>query len=175
MTRLILIGFMGSGKTTLGRALSKALGMEFIDLDNYIETRHCKSINQLFAERGEDGFRKIEQSLLHEVCEFEDVIISSGGGTPCFFDNMEYMNRQGTTIYLHVPNSRLFERLSIAKSKRPLLKDKNDEEIATFIEEQIKKREPFYSQAKHTFEADRLENREQIKESVERFREQFGL
>ncbi|MBR5150021.1 MAG: shikimate kinase, partial [Bacteroidaceae bacterium] len=81
----------------------------------------------------------------------------------------------GTTIYLHVPNSRLFERLSIAKSKRPLLKDKNDEEIVAFREEQIKKREPFYSQANYTFEADRLENIEQIKESVERFREQFGL
>ena len=159
----------------MGRALAKEIGVEFIDLDQYIEQRYRKSIADIFAEKGEEGFRLIEQRMLHEVCEFENVVISTGGGTPCFFDNIEYMNRQGTTIYLHVPNSRLFERLSIAKSKRPLLKDKNDEEIVAFIEEQIKKREPFYSQAKHTFEADRLENREQIKESVERFREQFGL
>lgn len=175
MTRIILIGFMGSGKTTLGRALAKALGLTFIDLDNYIELRHCKSINQIFAERGEEGFRNIERSLLHEVCEFEDVIISSGGGTPCFFDNIDYMNAQGTTIYLQVPNDRLLTRLKIARSRRPLLKDKNDEEIEQFIVEQMQRREPFYTKADHAFTADRLEDREQIAESVERFRKQFNL
>ena len=175
MTRIILIGFMGSGKTTLGRALAKALGLTFIDLDNYIELRYCKSINQIFAERGEDGFRNIERTLLHEVCEFEDVIISSGGGTPCFFDNIDYMNAQGTTIYLQVPNDRLLTRLKIAKNRRPLLKDKNDEEIEQFIAEQIQRREPFYTKANHAFTADRLEDREQIAESVERFCKQFNL
>ncbi|MBQ5663239.1 MAG: shikimate kinase [Bacteroidaceae bacterium] len=175
MTRIILIGFMGSGKTTLGRALAKALGLTFIDLDNYIELRYCKSINQIFAERGEDGFRNIERTLLHEVCEFEDVIISSGGGTPCFFDNIDYMNAQGTTIYLQVPNDRLLTRLKIARNRRPLLKDKNDEEIEQFIAEQIQRREPFYTKADHAFTADRLEDREQIAESVERFCKQFNL
>ena len=175
MTRIILIGFMGSGKTTLGRALAKALGLTFIDLDNYIELRHCKSINQIFAERGEEGFRNIERNLLHEVCEFEDVIISSGGGTPCFFDNIDYMNAQGTTIYLQVPNDRLLTRLKIARSRRPLLKDKNDEEIEQFIAEQMQRREPFYTKADHAFTADRLEDREQIAESVERFRKQFNI
>ena len=175
MTRIILIGFMGSGKTTLGRALAQALGLTFIDLDNYIELRHCKSINQIFAERGEEGFRNIERSLLHEVCEFEDVIISSGGGTPCFFDNIDYMNAQGTTIYLQVPNDRLLTRLKIARSRRPLLKDKNDEEIEQFIVEQMQRREPFYTKADYAFTADRLEDREQIAESVERFRKQFNL
>ena len=175
MTRLILIGFMGSGKTTLGRALAKALGLTFIDLDNYIELRRCKSINRIFEESGEDGFRTIERNLLHEVCEFEDVIISAGGGTPCFFDNIDYMNSQGTTIYLQVPNERLFERLKIAKSRRPLLKDKNDEEIKAFIDEQLARREQFYLKADHTFTADRLEDKEQIAESVKRFRKQFAL
>ena len=175
MTRLILIGFMGSGKTTLGRALAKALGLTFIDLDNYIELRRCKSINRIFEESGEDGFRTIERNLLHEVCEFEDVIISAGGGTPCFFDNIDYMNSQGTSIYLQVPNERLFERLKIAKSRRPLLKDKNDEEIEQFIAEQMQRREPFYTKADYAFTADRLEDREQIAESVERFRKQFNL
>ena len=175
MTRLILIGFMGSGKTTLGRALAKALGLTFIDLDNYIELRRCKSINRIFEESGEDGFRTIERNLLHEVCEFEDVIISAGGGTPCFFDNIDYMNSQGTTIYLQVPNERLLERLKIAKSRRPLLKDKNDEEIKAFIDEQLARREQFYLKADHIFAADRLEDKEQITESVERFRKQFAL
>ena len=175
MTRLILIGFMGSGKTTLGRALAKALGLTFIDLDNYIELRRCKSINRIFEESGEDGFRTIERNLLHEVCEFEDVIISAGGGTPCFFDNIDYMNLQGTTVYLQVHNERLLERLRIAKSRRPLLKDKNDEEIKVFIEEQLARREQFYLKADHIFTADRLEDKEQIAESVERFRKQFAL
>ena len=172
---MILIGFMGSGKTTLGRALAKALGLTFIDLDNYIELRRCKSINRIFEESGEDGFRTIERNLLHEVCEFEDVIISAGGGTPCFFDNIDYMNSQGTTIYLQVPNERLLERLKIAKSRRPLLKDKNDEEIKAFIDEQLARREQFYLKADHIFAADRLEDKEQIAESVERFRKQFAL
>lgn len=175
MTRLILIGFMGSGKTTLGRALAKELGLTFIDLDNYIELRRCKSINSIFEESGEEGFRTIERNLLHEVCEFEDVVISAGGGTPCFFDNIDYMNLQGTTVYLQVHNERLLERLRIAKSRRPLLKDKNDEEIKVFIEEQLARREQFYLKADHIFTADRLEDKEQIAESVERFRKQFAL
>ena len=166
---------MGSGKTTLGRALAKALGLTFIDLDNYIELRRCKSINSIFEESGEDGFRTIERNLLHEVCEFEDVVISAGGGTPCFFDNIDYMNLQGTTVYLQVHNERLLERLRIAKSRRPLLKDKNDEEIKVFIEEQLARREQFYLKADHIFTADRLEDKEQIAESVERFRKQFAL
>ena len=175
MTRLILIGFMGSGKTTLGRALAKELGLTFIDLDNYIELRRCKSINRIFEESGEDGFRTIERNLLHEVCEFENVVISAGGGTPCFFDNIDYMNAQGTTIYLQVSNERLLERLRIAKSRRPLLKDKNDEEIKAFIEEQLALRDKYYLQADYTFASDRLEDKEQIAESVARFRGEFDL
>ena len=175
MTRLILIGFMGSGKTTLGRALAKELGLTFIDLDNYIELRRCKSINRIFEESGEDGFRTIERNLLHEVCEFENVVISAGGGTPCFFDNIDYMNAQGTTIYLQVSNERLLERLRIAKSRRPLLKEKNDEEIKAFIEEQLARREKYYLQADYTFASDRLEDKEQIAESVARFRVEFDL
>ena len=166
---------MGSGKTTLGRALAKELGLTFIDLDNYIELRRCKSINRIFEESGEDGFRTIERNLLHEVCEFENVVISAGGGTPCFFDNIDYMNAQGTTIYLQVSNERLLERLRIAKSRRPLLKDKNDEEIKAFIEEQLARREKYYLQADYTFASDRLEDKEQIAESVARFRGEFDL
>lgn len=175
MIRIFLTGYMGSGKTTLGRALAADLNVQFIDLDHYIEQRYRKTIAQLFAENGEDGFRAIERRMLHEVGEFEDVIISTGGGTPCFFDNIEFMNAQGTTIYLDVPVERLFIRLCIARSKRPLIKDKDDEELRAFIIEQLEKRAPHYSKAQYSFRADRLEDTAQVKESVEAFRHQFAL
>ena len=175
MTRIFLTGYMGAGKTTLGRALAAEMGIPFIDLDHYIEKRHCKTIAQLFAEKGEEGFREIERRMLHEVGEFEDVIISTGGGTPCFFDNIEYMNAQGTTVYLDVPVERLHIRLSIEKAKRPLIKDKNDEELMAFITEQLAKRAPHYCKAQYSFRADRLEDTMQVKESVEAFRREFGV
>ena len=175
MIRIFLTGYMGSGKTTLGRALAADLNVQFIDLDHYIEQRYRKTIAQLFAENGEDGFRAIERRMLHEVGEFEDVIISTGGGTPCFFDNIEFMNAQGTTIYLDVPVERLFIRLCIARSKRPLIKDKSDEELRAFIIEQLEKRAPHYSKAQYSFKADRLEDTLQVKESVEAFRRQFAI
>lgn len=175
MTRIMLIGYMGAGKTTLGCALAKATGLAFIDLDNYIEQRFRKTIAQIFAEKGEAEFRALEQRMLHEVSEFENVIISTGGGTPCFFDNMEYMNSQGTTVYLQVPVERLFTRLSIARSKRPLIKDKSDDELRRFIGGQLEKREPYYTKALYTFTADKLEDSRQISESVAAFRKQFGI
>lgn len=91
---------MGAGKTTVGKALAKALNLQFYDLDWYIESRMHMTVKQIFDERGEEGFRKIEHNMLHEVAEFEDVVISCGGGTPCFFDNIDYMNQQGETVYL---------------------------------------------------------------------------
>lgn len=175
MTRIFLIGYMGAGKTTLGRALAAVLGIQFIDLDCYTEERFRKTISQIFAEKGEEEFRNIERRMLHEVGEFEDVIISTGGGTPCFFDNVEYMNAQGTTVFLDVPVERLFIRLSIARHKRPLIREKNDEELRAFIAEQLGKRMPHYSKAQHTFMADKLEDKTQIDSSVEAFCRQFNI
>ena len=129
MRRIIIIGYMGAGKTTVGRALAKETGMQFYDLDWYIEARMHKTVPQLFAERGEDGFRQVEHNLLHEAAEFEDVIISSGGGTPCFFDNMEYMNAQGDTVYLKAEPDVLCAHLKMGKVKRPLLEGKSQEEL----------------------------------------------
>ena len=175
MTRIFLIGYMGAGKTTLGRALAKELNIQFIDLDSYIEERLCKSVSQIFVEKGEAGFRDIERRMLHEAGEFENVIISTGGGTPCFFDNIEYMNEQGTTVFLDVPVERLFIRLSIARKKRPLIMEKNDEELRNFITEQLTKRLPHYSKAKQRFIADQLEDVKQIEASVKNFLNQIEL
>ena len=175
MTRIFLIGYMGAGKTTLGKAFARALGLTFVDLDWYIEERFHKSIRQLFAERGEDGFRELEKRMLHEAGDFEDVVISVGGGTPCFFDNMEYMNEAGETVFLDVNLQVLFRRLKVAKQQRPLLDGKTDEELKAFIQEALQKRLPFYTKAKHTFNGERLEDRHQIQQSVERLKELLKL
>ena len=124
---------MGAGKTTVGKALSKELNIPFYDLDWYIESRRRKTVPQLFAEVGEAGFREIERSMLHEVAEFEDVIISCGGGTPCFFDNMAYMNQQGQVVYLQASPEVLHGHLLMGKTERPLLKNKSKEELLDFI------------------------------------------
>ncbi len=170
MKRIFLIGYMGSGKTTLGKAYARAMQLQFIDLDWYIEERFHKTVQELFEERKEDGFREIERNMLHEVAEFEDVIIACGGGTPCFFDNIEYMNGKGETVFLDASPEVLFRRLKIAKSKRPLLMDKSDEELMDVIQNALRIRIPFYSQAKYVFNAESLEDREQISCSVQRLK-----
>lgn len=166
---------MGAGKTTLGKAFAREMKVPFIDLDWYIEERFHKTIRELFAERGEASFRELERNMLHEVGEFEDVVISTGGGTPCFFDNMEYMNAHGQTVFLDVDVEILFRRLRIAKQQRPILQGKNDDELRAFIVEALEKRAPFYSQARYRFDGGHLESRSQIAESVRRLRELLEL
>lgn len=175
MIRIFLIGYMGAGKTTLGKAFARAMELTFVDLDWYIEERFHKTIRQIFAERGEEGFRELEKRMLQEVGEFENVVISVGGGTPCFFDNMAYMNQAGDTIFLDVDVEVLFRRLRAAKQQRPLLADKTDEELRTFIVEALQKRLPFYTQAKQVFNGELLEDRQQIQQSVERLKELLNL
>jgi shikimate kinase len=130
-----------------------------------------KTIKQIFDERGEEGFRKIEHNMLHEVAEFEDVIISCGGGTPCSFDNMDYMNLQGDTVYLKASPEVLYGHLKMGKTVRPLLLNKTQEEMKTFIEEQLKQREKYYSKAKYTLNVDLMDTYEKIKISVQQLRE----
>ena len=165
---------MGAGKTTVGKALSKAMGLQFYDLDWYIESRMRKTVAQIFAERGEEGFRLIERNMLHEVAEFEDVILSCGGGTPCFFDNMDYMNGQGETIYLKADPEVLYKHLLMGKTERPLLKNKTPEQLIDFIKEQLEKREPFYTKAKHVLDVSLMDNYEKIKISVTKILDLIG-
>ena len=166
MIRIFLIGYMGAGKTTLGRALSREMQVSFIDLDWYIEERFHKTVRQLFEERGEDGFREIEKKMLHEVAEFENVIVATGGGTPCFFDNMDYMNACGDAVFLDVDKDVLFRRLRIAKQQRPLLAEKTDDELRAFIDTALEKRLPYYRKARYVISGNELEDRSQIKRTV---------
>lgn len=147
MKRLFLIGFMGSGKTTIGNLLAKNLEYSFIDLDVYIESRMRKKITDIFAESGEDEFREIEHKMLLEVSSLENVVVSTGGGTPCFYDNMEIMNETGLSLYLKLSNESLSQRLNKARAFRPLIKDKSDSELIDFIKETLTKREIYYTRA----------------------------
>lgn len=161
-TRIFLIGYMGCGKTTVGKRLAAHLSMEFVDLDHFIENRYHKTIRDIFAEKGEAAFRELERKALQEVSLFENVVISTGGGVACFFDNLEFMKNAGKTIYLKVSVNELAARLNVAKHNRPLIKDKNLEEIKEFIQLNLEKRESFYGQAHYVFDTEKLENQKDI-------------
>ena len=162
MKSIILIGYMCVGKTTIGKNLAKDLGLCFYDLDWYIEERYRKRISQIFEESGEEYFREIERRMLHEVAEFEDIVLACGGGTPCFFDNMEYMNEIGTTVYLKAEPEVILRHLSMARGNRPLLKDKTSEELRNYICQQIEEREVFYQKAQYIYDIDVLNEKEKI-------------
>lgn len=147
--RIYLIGYMGSGKSTLGRRLSKQMDVQFVDMDHYIEERNYKTIPQIFEEEGEAEFRKKERKALEELSEFTDIIIATGGGAPCFFDNIDLMNNSGKTIYLNIDPEILAERLMNSKTERPLIKGKSKDELVAFIDTTLKKRNEFYRQAKY--------------------------
>jgi shikimate kinase len=138
---------MGSGKSTVGRDLAQALKFSFIDMDTFIEERNFRSIAQLFEENGEQHFRTIERKALHELSEFSNVVIATGGGAPCFFDNMEVIRDTGKSIYLKGSPRILAERLNQSKIDRPLIKNKTEEELIAFIDETLVQREKWYSQA----------------------------
>jgi shikimate kinase len=175
MTRIILIGYMGAGKTTIGKILAKDLGIPFYDLDWYIETRMRKKVKLLFDERGEEGFRVIEKNMLHEVAEFEDVVLACGGGTPCFFDNMEYLVGQGDVVYLRGTPEVLFRHLKMGKGVRPLLLGKNDEELLQYIKENVKKREEYYMKANHIVDIPCMEDEDRILETTEKIKKELGI
>lgn len=166
MKCIILIGYMCAGKTTIGRSLATKLNRTFYDLDWYVEERFHKSIPEIFANEGEATFRDLEHRMLHEVAEFENIVLSSGGGTPCFFDNISYMNQVAETIYLKASPETLLRHLSMARGTRPLLKGMSPEERDTFIRKQLEERSPYYEQARHIVELEVLENAEKIENVV---------
>lgn len=175
MIRIILIGYMGAGKTTVGKALAAELGVPFYDLDWFITTRYRRTVPEIFAERGEEGFRDLEHRMLHEAAEFENIILSCGGGTPCFYDNMEYMNSLADTVYLKATPDVLAMHLRMGKGKRPLLEGKSPEELEDYIREMLVTREPFYSKAKYTLDVSLLDTAVKIQESVRLIRDMLKV
>ena len=147
---ITLLGFMGSGKTTIGKKLAKKLNYVFIDLDHAIE--HCEeqSINDIFAKKGEDYFRQIESKILHiTLHEKKNIVLSLGGGTPCFHANMDMVKNHSTSFYLDYTAKMLASRLDIGKAKRPLIKDLSQAELVQFIETALNKRKAFYKKEDH--------------------------
>lgn len=150
---IFLIGFMGSGKTSVGKKLANKLEREFCDLDRFIEEKEGKSISEIFREIGESGFRELESMYLRELANRQNAVIALGGGTPCFSDNIEFIKSNGISIYLKLDESILVGRLRTNKTKRPLIAKKSDQEISDFVRETLEKREPFYNQANHVLES----------------------
>jgi shikimate kinase len=149
MTKIFLIGYMGSGKSTAGKKLAAKLGFEFIDLDKFIEQETGKTIPEIFAEKGEGEFRALENNALKKLITKENIVVACGGGTPCYYGNMELMNNHGTTIYLKMSVDSLATRLINAKGKRPLVEGKTEEELKAYITEHLEKREDIYHQAQY--------------------------
>lgn len=166
---LFLIGYMGCGKTTLGRALGRATGRAFYDLDFCIEQRFRCTVGQLFAARGESGFRAVEAAMLREVGEYDGAVIACGGGTPCFGDNMDYMLGRGDVVWLRADPARICSRLAESRSRRPLLAGLDDGELMAYVARHMSEREPFYSRAHRVFDSTELEDRRQIARAVRRF------
>lgn len=145
---IFLIGFMGSGKTTLGKQLASKLGYRFIDQDEVIEQKCQMTISEIFAKHGEDEFRIVENKVLQDLVKNENCVIATGGGAPCFHNNMELMNNGGFTIYIKVDPEIIVQRLKVAHTSRPLIKDKSEAELLEYTQQKLTERSPFYSRSK---------------------------
>lgn len=146
--KIFLIGFMGSGKTHWGRLLSQKLGIPFFDLDEQVTSHAGKSIPEIFETEGEEHFRLMEKEVLHIITESHDsFVIACGGGSPCYFNNIDYMNQSGTTVWINTPLETLFDRLMKEKENRPLIKTLSDEQLRSFISKKFADRKIYYEQA----------------------------
>ena len=165
--RIFLIGFMGCGKSYIGKRVAKHLGVSFIDLDDYLEKKENRTIKKIFEEEGEDYFRRKEEECLLEMEQYENVIIATGGGAPCFFDNSDWMNKNGIAVYLKTPIELIYEQLKRGKEKRPLVQRLSDEELKDFIQKKLEERSPFYENVHIIYE--RQEGDEAVKELINYF------
>ena len=147
---IFLIGFMGSGKTHWGKIWAVNNKRSFIDLDEMIEKTAGEKVAEIFEKKGEDHFRQLETTALKNCAVLTNTIIACGGGTPCYYDNMQWMNEQGTTIYITCTAAEILKRVALEQEKRPLFRKLNKAELLFFIEQKLKEREPFYRMAKIT-------------------------
>jgi shikimate kinase len=154
---IFLIGFMGSGKTYWGNKWSQKSGVPFFDLDEIVEQEQEKMIAEIFAEKGEDHFRNLETEALRSFSVKENAIVATGGGTPCYNDNITWMNENGTSIYLQSSPENILQRVTPETEKRPLIKDLSKDELLFYITEKIKERESFYHEAKIILPVDELD------------------
>ena len=162
--RYFIIGFKNSGKTTFGRILAGRLGLEFLDLDEYIEQREGKSIPEIYTRLGEEGFRRLEWKALKEVAvEHNDIAISTGGGAPCHCDNMALMEKYGDVIYLNVSNDLLVERLKHAAKDRPIVLGKSESELREYVVQMRERCEHHYLRAKYIIAGDNPDVEEVIR------------
>lgn len=154
--KLFLIGMMGTGKTYWCKKLAKKLKVGGYDLDFLIESNEERSIAEIFAESGEVYFRRTESKMLHWFKEKKAFVLATGGGTPCYHENMQWMNEQGITIWIDEPVDTLLQRLKPEKEHRPLIKDLSDEELKQFLTEKLVQRYPFYHQATYHLKGDAI-------------------
>lgn len=147
---------MGSGKSHWGKIWADKLNLQFIDLDEHIEKQSGHTIMEIFDKQGEIAFRHLEKKILENLITGKHVVIACGGGTPCYFENMQWMNIHGKTIYLKATAEQIFSRISTELHKRPLLRNLNDNELKTFIEDKLEERESFYMQATLSIPVDEL-------------------
>lgn len=167
--RIYLVGYMGAGKTTTAKRLSSLLDIPCYDLDQLFEAQFKIEISSFFERYDESLFRKLESQLLKDTLQFDHAIISTGGGTPCFYDNMKWMNENGLTIYLQMHVKSIVERLKTSKRKRPLLASKTDEELLDFVKEHLRQRNIFYSQAHILFKGESLK----VDDLIQKIREKL--
>lgn len=154
---IYLVGLPGSGKSTLGRQLAEKLNFDFIDLDDLIISSEGMTIEDIFKHKGENYFRELEYHVLHTTFSKDKCVISTGGGAPCYFDNMQQMNKHGVTIYINPGIDELVKRLlSQGRENRPLLKGKSDKQVKDFITQKYTERSPFYELARKTFTSNNL-------------------
>ncbi len=161
---IILIGYMSSGKSTIGRKLAYRLGMEFIDTDEAFESKYKIAITDFFDRFGEVRFRELERLVLIESLQTENTIISTGGGTPCFFDNMQLINKQGISVFLKLHPNSIFDRLIHSKKQRPLLKNLTHDELKLFIIKQLSVREQFYNLSKIIIKSENIKTNDLLDE-----------
>ena len=147
MDKIFLIGFMGSGKTYWGERWASQSNLSFYDLDTLIEKNEGQSVMEIFEKKGEEHFRKKESAILRQFDNEDNYLIACGGGTPCFYDNMQWMNMEGITVYLKASPAEIMDRVLNEKTTRPLIKNLNRDELQLFIEQKLKEREPDYLQA----------------------------
>lgn len=151
IVRVYLIGYMASGKSWLGKELASATVLDFLDLDELFESRYKVSILDFFEKYGEPLFRKLERELLHETMDSDNLVISTGGGAPCYFDNMDIILKSGTSLYLRMEIPELIGRIKGIKKKRPLLKNVSSARLEGYIRDQLVEREPYYLRANYVF------------------------